>query len=155
MNLGEEKLKQFIRENNIDATHFHFEKSVKTVADAIEVSGASLDEIIKTIIFKSSGGPVAAIVSGKFRASKRRIEEAVGEAVTIASPEETLEMVGYPAGGVPCIGHSAKLVVDPLIFEQKYVFTGGGSLQALVKISTDEIRKLNPIIKRIRGKKSN
>ena len=59
-------------------------------------------------------------------------------------------------GGVPCFGYDAILVVDPKVFEKEFVYTGGGSEFALVRISTKEILKTrNPIIKKITGKKSN
>lgn len=146
----ERELKRVIKEMGIDAEHIHFEKSVKTVADAVEVSGVTIDEIIKTIIFKSPKGTVAAIVPARFRVSKSRLENVIGVEVEIASPKEILEMTGYPAGGVPCIGYSAMRVADPLVFEQEYVYTGGGSQNSLLKINTREIKNQNPMIARIR-----
>lgn len=73
----------------------------------------------------------------------------------VATPEEAYKRTGYPVGGMPCFGYDAILMVDTKIFENEYVYTGGGSEFSIVKISTKEIKKLNPIIEKISGKRSN
>ena len=50
MDKYEQKLKQFIKENNIIAEHLSFEKSCHSVQDAINTTGANPNEFIKNII---------------------------------------------------------------------------------------------------------
>ncbi|MBR9680842.1 MAG: hypothetical protein GOU98_03400 [Candidatus Altiarchaeota archaeon] len=147
---GEEKLMKFVIDNHVDAELIRFSDSVKTVQDAISVTGVEASDIIKTIIFKSKNSPVAAIVTADFRISRSLLKKAVGTEVEITSPEETLKLTGYPAGGVPCIGHDSKFVVDPKVFEKKVVYSGGGSDKALLKINTQELEKNTPIVAKIR-----
>jgi len=158
----EEKLKQYIVEQGIEAEHIHFEESLHSVQDALRVSGFSLNNIIKTIVFKTSDGKVVAgIVPAEFRVSKSSLCAATGlENLEVATFDEAYQLTGYPAGGTPCFGYEATFVADPKVFDleynQGYVYTGGGSEFALTKISTDEIKRISsPIIMKIRGNKSN
>jgi len=64
---------------------------------------------------------------------------------------EILEKTGYPCGGTPSFGYEAKFLIDPKVIEKGVVYSGGGSENALVKISPAEIKKANNgIVVRIR-----
>jgi len=147
---AEKKLEKFINKHKLDAKLIRFNESVKTVQNALKASGLELTDIIKTIIFKSEKGPVAAVVTSKYRVSSTKLKKFLGFDVEIASPEETLKLTGYPAGGVPCIGHDSIMVVDPFVFQKEYVYSGGGSSNTLMKLNTKHIKSQNPIITRIR-----
>ncbi len=153
----EEKLKNFIKDSGIKAEHIRYEKSLHTVQDLLEVTGLDLELITKTMIFKSKEGKtIAAMIPAKFRVSATRIGEVLkAEPPEMANPDEAYERTGYPVGGLPCFGYDAILIIDPKVLEKEYVYTGGGSEFSIVKISSEELRKLNPVIQRISGKKSN
>lgn len=153
----EEKLKKFIKDNGINAEHIKYEKSLHTVQDLLEVTGFDLELITKTMIFKNKeGNTIAAMVPAKFRVSSTRIGEVLKtEPPEMANPDEAYERTGYPVGGMPCFGYDSILIIDPKVLEKEYIYTGGGSEFSVVKISSEELKKLNPIIQRISGKKSN
>ncbi len=154
----EEKLKKFIVDNKIAAEHLHFESSLHTVKQCVDVSGFPIEQITKTMIFKESQGKtIAAMVPAKFRVSVSRLVEASGfQNLELATLNDAYEITGYPAGGMPCFGYEAILVIDPIVLEQEYVYTGGGSEFSMAKISTSEITRIrNPIVHKIRGEKSN
>lgn len=153
----EEKLKKFIKDNSINAEHIRYEKSLHTVQELLEVTGLDLELITKTMIFKGEKGKtVAAMVPAKFRVSTTRLGGVLGsEPPEMANPNEAYKRTGYPCGGMPCFGYDAILIIDPKVLEKEYVYTGGGSEFSIVKISSAELRKLNPIIQKISGNKSN
>jgi len=154
----EEKLKKYIKENSIRAEHLRFKESLHSVQDTLRVTGFDLNHITKTMIFKGPEGKVvAAMVPAKFRVSVSRLEEASGvEKLELTNPDEAYRITGYPVGGMPCFGYNAILVIDPKVLEKEYVYTGGGSELSLVKISTEEIKRITKtIVQRISGKKSN
>jgi Cys-tRNA(Pro)/Cys-tRNA(Cys) deacylase len=96
------------------------------------------------------------MVPAKFRVSTERLGKVLGtEPPEMANPSEAFKRTGYPVGGMPCFGYDAILIIDPKVLEKEYVYTGGGSEFSIVKISAEELKKLNPIIQRISGKKSN
>ncbi len=153
----EEKLKKFIKDNGINAEHIKYEKSLHTVQELLEVTGLDLELITKTMIFKNKEGKtIAAMVPAKFRVSSTRIGEVLKtEPPEMANPDEAYERTGYHVGGMPCFGYDSILIIDPKVLEKEYVYTGGGSEFSVAKISSVELKKLNPIIQRISGKKSN
>ena len=150
---GESRLKQFIKENNIKAEHMRFQESLHSVQQLLRVTGLPLELITKTMIFKGEK-TVAAMIPAAFHVSVSRLSQTVGFDVELANAKQAYELTGYPIGGMPCF-INALLVVDPKVFEKEFVYTGGGSEFSIVKIATAEILKLNPIVARITGKKSN
>jgi prolyl-tRNA editing enzyme YbaK/EbsC (Cys-tRNA(Pro) deacylase) len=151
----EEKLKEFIKKNNIEAEHLRFDESIHSVQEYMRVTKIPLELITKTMIFKSEKGVIAALVPAKFRVSTTRVAKIIKTKPLIASAFEAYELTGYPVGGMPFFGYESTLIVDPKVLEKEFIYTGGGSEYSTIKISTKEIIKLKPIIQRIRGKKSN
>ncbi len=137
----EEKMKKFLCDNSMSAEHITFDKSVHTVEEACAEAKASPDDFVKTIcMVGSSGETIGALVLGSNRASTKRVAKALeSEKPNVASPEEVLERTGFLVGGTPPFGYEAVILIDPLVIEKEYVYIGGGSPQALVKISTKEL----------------
>ncbi|MBU3896473.1 MAG: YbaK/EbsC family protein [Nanoarchaeota archaeon] len=154
----EEKLKNYIKEHDIKAEHLHFNKTLHTVQDTLNVTGFPIELITKSMIFKDkTDRTIVGMAPAEFRVSQSGLSKVLGVEVSFCSVEESYERTGYPIGGMPCFGYDAIVIMDPKILENKYIYTGGGSEFSLVKISVDEIKRLiKPIIKgRIRGNKSN
>lgn len=153
----ESKLKKFIETSGIKAEHIRYNESLHTVQDLLRVTRLDLELITKTMIFKGEKGKtISAMVPAKFRVSTTRLRAVLGtEPPEMASPDEAYERTGYPCGGMPCFGYDAILIIDPKVLENEYVYTGGGSEYSILKISANELKKLNPIIQKISGNKSN
>jgi Cys-tRNA(Pro)/Cys-tRNA(Cys) deacylase len=141
----EEKLKQFLQLNNVEAEHIHFSETVHTVEDACKVVNAQPDDFIKTICMVAGDGSViGAIVLGSCRASTSRVSKALNiERPDVATPEQVLDVTGYLVGGTPPFGYEATFLLDPLVMEREFVYVGGGSPSALVKISIKELKRVN------------
>lgn len=153
MNEYEEKLKKFLQENDIKCEHVHFEKSVHTVEDACMEANAQPDDFVKTICMIANDGKViGALVLGSCRASTERVAKALNiERPGVATPEQALEKTGYLVGGTPPFGYKATFLIDTRVMEKDIVYVGGGTPNALVKISPKEVQRINQgMIVRIR-----
>ncbi len=152
----EAKQKQFVQDNGIIGEHIRYDKSLHTVQDLLDITGLDIELITKTMIFKGKHGSIiAAMVPAKFRVSTKRLKKLMEmEDIEMLNPNETYKRTGYPVGGMPCFGYEATLIIDPKVLEKEYVYTGGGSIFSIFKISSDELRKLNPMIQKITGSKS-
>ena len=55
-----------------------------------------------------------------------------------------LDITGYEVGAVPPFGHKMKLrtVVATAVYDQQIVYGGGGEVQALMKLTTDELKRV-------------
>jgi Cys-tRNA(Pro)/Cys-tRNA(Cys) deacylase len=145
MNDYEEKLKRFIEENRIRAEHLSFKESCHSVAEAAEAVRAPVQEFVKNIcMIDSHGNLIVAIVKGEDRASTSRVAKALDiEPPRIANADEILSKTGYPVGGTPSFGYSAKFLVDPRVMEKELVYSGGGSETSLVRIASVELLNAN------------
>lgn len=145
MNFYEERLNCFLKNNDSDAELLVFDKSCHSVEEAAETAKARPTDFIKSICtIDRNGKLIVAIVKGEDRASTGRISKSLNiERPQIATPEEMLEKTGYPCGGIPPFGYDATFLIDPKVMEKEIVYGGGGSECALVKISPQELRRLN------------
>ncbi len=139
------KLREYIDLNNLQAEHFEFEASCHTVEEAAKAVNASIDELVKNVCLISEDGRlIVAIVKGEDRVSTSRVGKILNtERPRLANADEILRYTGYPAGGVPSFGYPAIFLIDTKVTESAHVYTGGGTPNSLVKISTAELLKAN------------
>ena len=141
----EEKLKAIIKERGINAEHLSFNQSCHSVAEAANTVGAEPEDFVKSIcMVDQDGRAIVAIVKGEDRASTSRVAKALSvDRPRVASPEEILELTGFPVGGTPGFGFDATFLVDPRVMKKETVYLGGGSEKALVKMKTSELVRAN------------
>ncbi|MBU5590152.1 YbaK/EbsC family protein [Clostridium sp. MSJ-4] len=141
----EEKLKQYLLENGINAEQYIFESTCHSIEEAASAANASPKDFVKNIcMIDNQGNLIVAIVKGEDRASTSRVAKALNiEAPRVATPEEILVNTGYICGGVPSFGYEAIFLIDPKVMEVEFVYTGGGSPYSLTKISTKILQQVN------------
>ena len=147
-----EKLLSYLKENSVDAEHLVFEKSCHSVQEAADAIGTSPDNFVKSICMISNDKPIIAIVKGEDRASTSRVEKLMNiDRPKLATPEQILEMTGYPCGGTPPLGFNAIFLIDEKVMDNEFVYAGGGTEKSLLKISPLEIKRItNGVVGRIR-----
>lgn len=145
MDPSEKSFRELIQEQSIDAEHLVFERSCHSVEEAAAAVNGSPDDFVKNLcMVDSEGNLIVAIVKGEDRASTTR----VGKALSIAPPrmakaEEIAAKTGFPAGGVPSFGFEATFLIDPRVMEKEVVYSGGGSERALIRVSPEELQRMN------------
>lgn len=148
MNPYEQKLVEFIRSNSIRAEHLVFQTSCHSVEEAAASAKAKPEDFVKNvcIINEEKDELVVAIVPGAKRLDIRKLAAILGigtKKLRLATPEEVLARTGYPAGGTPSFGYSARFFIDPEVMGKTVVYSGGGSPNALTKASPREIVRIN------------
>ena len=145
MNEYEERLKTFMQVNGIKGAFLSFQESCHSAAEAASAAGVTPQDIVKSIcMLDANDDLVVAIVRGDDRASTSRVAKGLGiERPRIADGDTVLDNTGYPCGGTPAFGYSAKFLVDPRVLERKEVYAGGGSDRSLVRLSPQELQKAN------------
>jgi prolyl-tRNA editing enzyme YbaK/EbsC (Cys-tRNA(Pro) deacylase) len=141
----ENTLLAYIREHQIECQHFVFEQSTHSVDEAAHAAGAAAQDFVKSVCLISKRGQVVvAVVKGEDRADRAAVQALAGVGkLGIASANEMLERTGYPAGGAPPFGFNALFFVDERALEREFVFAGGGSANALIRISPEEMLRAN------------
>lgn len=141
----EEKLKQYLLRNRVDAKQVIFTDICHSVEEAAAAANASPRDFVKSIcMINNVGNLIVAIVKGENRASTSRVAKALNiEIPRLATPEEILDKTGYICGGVPAFGYEAIFLIDPKVMETEFVYTGGGSPYSLTIISTKVLQEIS------------
>jgi len=140
-----ERLRDFIATHHVQCDHLIFEQSTHSVVEAAEAAGVMPEDFIKSIcMIAKDGRIVVAIVKGEDCADRSAVQQLLGlTKLSIASPALMLEKTGYPAGGTPPFGFDATYLMDERVFEKAIVFGGGGSDRALIRITPQEMQRVN------------
>jgi prolyl-tRNA editing enzyme YbaK/EbsC (Cys-tRNA(Pro) deacylase) len=141
----EEKIRKYIKINNIQAKLLTFDQSTHSVAEAAAAVKAQPEDFVKSIcMIGPNEALIVAIVKGEHRASTRRVAKALNIArPRLANPVEMRQKSGYPAGGTPAFGYNAMFLMDPKVLDKEFVYSGGGSENALILMSPKEMKKAN------------
>ena len=100
--------------------------SIRTVEEVTSFLSISPSQLIKTLIFKSDGDVVAALVRGDHELNEIKLRNLLGaEQVEMAEPELVAEVSGAPLGFAGPMGLKVRVVADHGIEEMKNAVTGG------------------------------
>lgn len=144
-----EKLVDFIGQNNINAEHLIFQTSCHSVEEAALSANATPDQFVKNvcIINEANGNElIVCIVPGNKRLDMKKLAVIIGvpiKKLRFAISDEILQKTGYPMGGTPSFGYPARFFIDNGVLTKTIVYSGGGSQNALTKISPLEIIRVN------------
>ena len=151
------ELQKFITEHGIEAKLHIDLGDTLTVPAAAAVLGVAPEQIVKTLVFtvERSGQPAQAVVvisHGEKRVDRGKLAEHFAVAkgrINFAPAELVLELIGYPAGGVPPFGHLTALpiLVDASIIglEERFggqIFGGGGDHRTMMELRVEELLRV-------------
>ncbi len=151
-------LRQFVADQTIDATFIDGIGDTPTVPAAAVALGVAPEQIIKTLLFliqirdTDEPQPVVVISNGVSRVDKRVLAQRFGvgrKRVKLATSEEVVARLGYPAGGVPPFGHRTEI---PVILDTAVVnaadehggklYGGGGDDKTMLRVSLAELLRV-------------
>lgn len=140
-------LLSYLSEAGIEAELLTPGVETPTVEKAAKALKVAPDQVVKSLLFQAKGGGVVmVVVAGKAEVSPARLQELTGvKGWKLAKPTVVAQVTGYPAGGLPPIGHKTRLrvIVDRRVAAFPYVYAGGGSSQVMVKLKPIDIIRLN------------
>ena len=121
------------------AERFEYDEPVRSVHEAINVSGLKKGDFIKSICLqhKKDNTFVIAIILAGSKVNKKMIREGVNpKKWSMATPEQIFNTIGFPPGGVPpvCLPIELDVYVDPRVLKREFVVGGGGTQSSLMKL---------------------
>lgn len=162
--LGPSDLEVYIREEGIEAELITDVGDTPTVPAAAQALGVLPEQIVKTLLFLVKEGstrrPILVLGHGAERLEKGPLAAHVGvgkKRLQLASAERVIELLGYPAGGVPPFGHRN---VIPALMDGSLerlggtttVYAGGGDDRTMLALTVAElIRVVQPELVDLRG----
>jgi prolyl-tRNA synthetase len=99
---------------------------IKTVEEVTAFLSISPEQLVKTLIFRSNGDVVAALVRGDHEINEIKLKNLLEmEQVELADSELITEITGAPMGFAGPAGLKLKIVADHAVKEMKNFVTGG------------------------------
>lgn len=141
---NEKDLVRWIAENGVDAEVICLPVETPTVQAAATAVNAPPEAILKSLIFLADGQPHVVMANGLTKVDRGKLGAhwAISKKrVKMASAEKVLELTNYPIGAVPPFGYRTPLptLMDPAVLEQPVIYAGGGGIQALVRLTPQEL----------------
>jgi prolyl-tRNA editing enzyme YbaK/EbsC (Cys-tRNA(Pro) deacylase) len=135
----------FLVEKDVPHEVVHLPALSKTAKAAAELLGVPLREVVKSLVFLLDGRPTLVLVPGDRVADVQLLRQATGcERAVLAKGQQVLDITGYRKGAVPPCGLASGLpvVADAAVFEPDVVYCGGGATATMLKMRSDDLRRL-------------
>lgn len=118
-----------------------FDVSSATVELAAEAVGVEPARIAKTLSFKLDDGCILILAAGDARIDNRKYKNTFHKKASMPSPDEVLEQVGHPVGGVCPFGINAGIPVymDESLKRFDIVYPAAGTGSSAVELSIEEL----------------
>lgn len=129
-----------------------------TVPAAALALGVDPEQIVKTLLFlvghssADAPTPLVVISHGERRVNKKHLATHLGvskKRIDLAPPALVLELLGYPAGGVPPFGHRQQFatLIDASVLQaaERFggtIYGGGGDDQTMLKLQLSELLRV-------------
>lgn len=132
-------------ELNIPHDIYVHENPVRSLAQAAAERNQNVSQVVRSILFRLSEGEYAMVlVAGPNQISWRYLRRYFRQSrLTMATPEEVLEVTGYEVGTVSPFGIQSDIpiIADESVFKQPAVSLGSGAQNTAILITTKNLRK--------------
>src|SRR5262249_13390190 len=132
------------RAAGVEATVTEFAESTRTAEEAAAALGATVGQIVKSLVFLAAGRPILALVSGAHRADPDKLAQVVGATILRANADEVRTATRYSIGGVPPLGHTQRLptYLDQALLRFETVWAAAGTPNAVFPVAPAELLRM-------------
>jgi prolyl-tRNA editing enzyme YbaK/EbsC (Cys-tRNA(Pro) deacylase) len=116
-------------------------ESARTAAEAAAACGASVGQIVKSLVFLAGEEPIVVLVSGANQADERRLQELTGQPIRRANADTVRTVTGFAIGGVPPVGHARALrvLIDRDLLGYDRLIAAAGTPHAVFPLTPAEL----------------
>ena len=141
-------LQRFLDKEAIAAEIIHLANETPTVEAAARAVGCRPEQIGKSLLFLVDGNPHLVIANGTTRVGYKALADHLGisrKRLKLANANQVLDITGYLVGTVPPFGHRQRLptIIEARVMTQKEIYAGGGAINALMRLATDELQRVS------------
>ena len=137
------ELSQYLNQHNID---FEIIAHNKPIISKMDAEGLfDIEKAAPVFILKTETYLFAFVLSSKReRIDFKLLRNALGcSKLSFADKKEVLDATGYEVGSIPLIGHGIPCILDSQLMNYDYIFGGTGDAFHTLKISPNDVLKLN------------
>lgn len=142
-----ETVAKALSECGIETQIKSFPAGTRTSEDAAKSIGCSLNQVAKSLIFKTkkTHEPVLVLASGSNKVNEKIIAHELGEKIEKADAKFTKEVTGFTIGGIPPCGHKTPIkhiFIDKDLITLSKIWSAAGSPNTVFNLTPDELIKL-------------
>ena len=128
----------------LDVEVQEFAQSTRTAEEAAQAVGASVGQIVKSLVFLAGEQPILALVSGSNRADTAKLAAAAGGSIRRADADTVRVATGYSIGGVPPIGLASPLPIyfDRDLLQYPVVWAAAGTPNTVFRVAPGELLRV-------------
>jgi prolyl-tRNA editing enzyme YbaK/EbsC (Cys-tRNA(Pro) deacylase) len=131
-----ERVRNALRAAGLDCAIVETPGTARTAVEAAAAVGASVAQIVKSLVFLCEDQPVLALVAGDNRLDEKRLGGLAGGRITRADAARVREHTGFAIGGVAPLGSLRPLPVfcDADLLTHDHVWAAAGAPHAVFRI---------------------
>lgn len=143
-----EKGRAYFKQFGMEERVLEFPVSSATVELAALALGVEGARIAKTLSFKKDDSCILILAAGDARIDNRKFKDKFHMKAKMPSPDEVLELVGHPVGGVCPFGinEGIEVYLDESLKRFTTVFPAVGSGNSAIELNLDELFKYSNAI---------
>jgi Cys-tRNA(Pro) deacylase len=144
-----DRVRAHAKRHGLDIEIRRYPAGTHTAQDAARAIGVEVGQIVKSLVFLSSGDAMVVLVSGADRVDEAKLARAIGvESARRATANEVRERTGYVVGGVPPFGHAAttRVIVDRALLAYDVVWAAAGLPDAVFPIAPAELVRISAAV---------
>ena len=143
-----EKARAHLAKYHLEDKILEFDVSSATVELAAQAVGVEGARIAKTLSFRLDDGCILIVAAGDARIDNHKYKDYFHKKASMPSPEEVLEKVGHPVGGVCPFGVNpgVRVYLDESLKRFETVFPAAGSANSAIELTIDELYQCSEAI---------
>lgn len=136
-----EEVRQYLAGLGLADRIMEFDASSATVAEAAEDLGCEPARIAKTMAFRVGEAPVLIVMAGDGRVDNPRYKARFHTKAAMIRPEELVEAVGHPMGGVCpfAVRPGVQVYLDESLRRFDVVYPAAGTASSAVRLTVPEL----------------
>jgi prolyl-tRNA editing enzyme YbaK/EbsC (Cys-tRNA(Pro) deacylase) len=141
-----ERVARVLREAKVEARVEEFPEGTPTADDASRATGASLAQIVKSLVFACDGRAILVMVPGDRRADTAKVGRVAGcLRVKSAGSEAVAQATGFPPGGVAPfpLPRIETVLIDRSLLVHELVWVGAGSERHMAALAPSDLLRLS------------
>ena len=138
-----EQVREYFKERQMEERILLFEGSSATVDLAAKALLVIPARIAKTLSFKKDNGCILVVTAGDMKVDNIKFKEAFSMKAKMLSPEEVLNNVGHPVGGVCpfALPKGVEVYLDVSLKRFQTVFPACGSQNSAIEMTCEELQR--------------
>jgi len=131
-----ERVRNALDAAGLECTIVETPDSARTAVEAAAAVGASVGQIVKSLVFLCDDKPVLALVAGDNRLDEQLLGALAGGRIGRADAARVREYTGFAIGGVAPLGSLEPLPVfcDADLLQHDYVWASAGAPHAVFRV---------------------